>query len=152
MGWQITFGGTKRDLTPEELEDDPFVSRWEGGKVVDLDELSPDVYDGIAADESGTDSWWGVYRFPCASASRMFAITQAAAAFAGVDGPSKPANMRESELILELFEITPDIADKPVVDSLPLEPPETEAGSSSGLQDVSGGDPRKSDENDSLTS
>ena len=149
MGWKITFDGTKRDTSND---DDPFASRWEGGKTVDLDELSPDVYDSIAADEQGTDSWWGVYRFPCASGARMFAIACAAAEFARVPAPSKPANMRESGLMLELFEMTQDIAKRAQVNGLPLEPPKTEAGSSSGLQDVSGGDPRKSDENDSLTS
>ena len=145
MGWRITFDGTKRELSDDDMLD-PFVTRWDGGKVVDLDDLSPDLYDRIAADENGNDSWWGVYRFPCSSAGRMFTIAVAAAEHAGVPAPTKPANMREAEQLMTCFERTPAIEDKPVVDGFPQTPPELETGSSSGLLEDSGGSLPKSAE------
>ncbi len=147
MGWKITFDGSRRELSPEETID-PFVSRWEGGKTVDLDELSPDVYDGIAASETGgTDSWWGVYRFPCSSGERMYTIAVAAAAYAGIAAPAKPSNMREAGVLLTRFERTEDIEEKSMVDGFPQTPP-PENDSSSGPSDDTGGDLPKPDANE----
>lgn len=147
MGWQITFDGTERELSDEELLD-PFAQRWEGGKVVNLDDLSPDVFDKIAsAEEDSTDSWWGVYRFPCSVGSRMWEVAKAAAEHAGVEVPAKPANMREAQLLMRQFERTQDVAEKPMVDGFPPTPP-LETGSSSGLSEPSGGDLPKSEAND----
>lgn len=142
MGWQITFDGTRRELTPDELSD-PFATHWEGGKVVDLDDLSPDVFDTLAREESGDTSWWGVYRFPCGNGGRMYAVACAAAEHAEIGVPAKPANMRESKLLLSMFEQTEDIEDKPIVNGFPQTPPAAEIGSSSGPSDDSGGDPPK---------
>jgi hypothetical protein len=151
MGWKITFEGTERVLSAEEIID-PYVTRWEGGKVVDLDELSPDVFDKIAADENGNDSWWGVYRFPCASGARMWEVAKAAAHHGGVDAPTKPANMIEANALMAQFERTVDIQDRPVIDGFPQEPPETETGSSSGPSNDSGGSLPQPEENPSETS
>lgn len=152
MGWQVTFEGTKRsDLTDKEKVD-PYVSKWEGGKVVDLDELSPDFYDGVAAREDGNDSWWGVYRFPCSSGARMLTIARAAAEHGGAPIPDKPSNMREAHALMECFERTLDIEDRPTSDGFPPKPSETVTPSSSGLSDVSDGDLQTSDENPSATS
>lgn len=150
MGWQITFNGTKKDLAVEDFAD-PFTSRWEDGTVVDLDDLSPDVFDAIAQKETDA-SWWGIYRFPGASGSRLYAVMCAAAKHAGIDPPAKPSDMRESRALLEMIEQTKDIEDLPVQDGFPQKPSETETASLSGLSDDSDGDLPKLDENALATS
>jgi len=139
MGWQITFDGTRREVTAEEREHDEYVSSWEGGKVVDLDDLSPDVYDKIAENDPN-DTWWSIYKFPGATSARLYAVVCAAAEFAGVEPPSKPANMRESKLLLQLLELTQEIEDRPTMNGFPQTPSETATGSSSGPSDASDGD------------
>lgn len=147
MGWQITFDGTKRNLPPEdraaELAENPYASIWEGGKVVDFDDLSPDLFDRIAREEnSGDVNWWTIYRSPAGQSARFYKVLSAAADFAGVPVPPKPANMRESLLLLEQVERTED----------PTEASETEKDSSTGQSDVSDGSPPPSDENESSIS
>lgn len=140
MGWQFTFGGARRDLSDEEraaeLKQNEYASVWEGGKVVDLDDLSPDVFDQIAREEF--DSWWNIYRYPGGSGSRLYAIAKAAAEHAGVEVPSKPANMRESVALLELLERTEE--PHPIKGGFPTTPSEeTETASSDGSSDDSSG-------------
>lgn len=150
MGWKVTFGGTRRTLSADELED-PFASGWEGGTAVNLDELSPSVYDEIAAQEEGAN-WWQVYRSPCGSGGRMARVAAAAARHAGLEVPDAPKNMRESKALLAMFEPTEDIEDKPVLEGFPPKPPETANGSSSGLSDGSSGSLQTFEPNVSTTS
>lgn len=138
MGWQVTFDGTRRVVPDEEREQDPFASEWEGGKVVDLDDLPPEAFDAIAADDGST--WWTVYLSPGAVGSRLYKVICAAAEHAGVEKPEKPSNMRESRLLIDMIERTQAIEDRPFVDGFPPVPPETETGSSSGPSNDLGGD------------
>lgn len=109
MGWQVTFDGTRRPVDEyiAAVKDDPFATVWEGGKVVDLDDLSPDVFEKIAKQDDEAN-WWGVYRFPAGSSVRMIEVLRAAAEHAGVPAPAAPSNMRESRLLLDMIEQTRD--------------------------------------------
>lgn len=139
MGWKVTFGGTKRVPTDDDE------SMWEGGTVVNLDDLNPETFDTIASQETDAN-WWVVYRWPCSVAGRMWLVAEAAANHAGVDVPARPANMRDQKLLLAQFEQTVDIEDKPFVDGFPQTPVEPENGSPSGPSEDSAGDPPTSDE------
>lgn len=148
MGWQVTFNGTKRDLTVrvKELEKDPYASIWEGGKVVDFDDLSPDLFDVIAKAEPLSGNWWNVYRYPGATASRLHAVLTATAQHAGVEVPSKPLNMREANALVEMLEATEEPG--PREGGFPTTPSETETTSSTGPSNDSDGSPAPPDEND----
>src|SRR5450631_1462555 len=102
MGWRITFGGDALPLTEAHLTD-PYLSRWKEGTVVDLDDLSPDVYDTIAAEEGEGSSWWSVYRAPAATGGRLYKIVVAAAATTDVEPPAKPETMRDAKALLALI-------------------------------------------------
>jgi hypothetical protein len=150
MGWKFTFGGTRRILTDKErlaeLEKDPYASIWEGGKVVDLDDLSPDAFDEIAAEDPLSGGWWTVYRFPGGSGSRLYKVACKAAEFGGAEVPSKPTNMRESLALLELCEQTEEL--EPIEGGFPTVRSETETTSSSGLSEDSSGSPPQPEANE----
>ena len=107
MGWQITFNGERRGDEEYFADPDPEKSRWVGGKVVDLGDLSPEAFEKIAADEDDA-TWWLVFNFPGAKASRYYRVVCLAAQHAGVDAPPKPSTMNEAVVLLELIEKTPD--------------------------------------------
>lgn len=115
MGWKIKF-----------VADDPG-----NEKVVDLDDLSPDVFAAIAKEVDTPLTYWGVYRFPQQHPQILYRIVCAAAAHIGIDPPTEPQTMREEKLLDAMLEETPDIADQPVVDGFPPVPGEMESGSSS---------------------
>jgi hypothetical protein len=144
MGWQITFDGTKRDplVVAEDRKKDPFASVWEGGKVVDFDDLSPAFFDKIAEADK-TASWYGVYLSPMSDAARLQRVVRACAEYAGVEVPAPPTNMREAKLLLTMFEETED----PTGESSELM-----TGSSTGPSPDSVGSPLPLEENASATS
>lgn len=144
MGWQITFGGTRRTLTADDLKD-PYCSKWEGGKVVNLDTLTPDTYDAIAREDTEA-TWWGVYKFPTSGGERMYRVAGAAAKLAEVDAPIA-AGMKEAAEVMSWFEQTRDIEDQPVVEGFPQTPGGQESGSSSGLSESSDGSLQPQEEN-----
>jgi hypothetical protein len=123
MAWQIMF----------EKEDGEKV-------VVDLDDLSPDVFEQIAREEKDAGlSYWGVYSFPKSTPSILYAVLCAAAEHAGVSPPDRAASMRAINEQNDLFSEVPDIADQPSQDGFPQVPGETESGSSSGAPGDSDG-------------
>lgn len=150
MGWKVTLGGTRRELTAEQALD-PFETKWEGGTVVDFDDLSPETFDALA-NADGVMSWWGIYKFPREKASMVYAVVCAAAQHADVEPPPKPTNMREHSEIADMLERTPELEDQPMVGDFPRKPDATEIGSSSGAPGDSDGSPRNADENESVTS
>lgn len=136
MGWKIKF-----------VADDPG-----NEKVVDLDDLSPEVFDELAKDDPD-GNWWSVYAFPGAHFDRMYKVICAAAAHAGIEPPERATTMRDSERLVEMLERTPEIADQPVVDGFPQVPGEAESGSSSTSPGLpTDGLPTSPDDNPSTTS
>jgi hypothetical protein len=146
MGWKVTFGGTRRpeDEYLEALTDDPYASKWEGGTVVDLEDLPPDAFEKIAGAD-GIATWWGVFRFPAEKGPRMLAVIAAAAEHAGVDVPPTPKTMREQRELLELLELTEEPG--PRDGGFPTKP-STAPDSSTGQSDASDGSPQSLDENE----
>lgn len=144
MGWQITFEGTKRD--PKALQEarktDEWASAWEGGKVVDFDDLSPDFFAQVAKDDP-VASWYGVYLSPQSDSARMYKVVRACAEHAGVEIPAPPSTMREAKLMLAMFEPTEDPTE---------ESSESMTPSSTGLSPDSDGSPLPLEENASATS
>lgn len=153
MGWKVTFGGTLRpaDELAKLVETDEWASRWDGGTVVDLDDLPPATYDEIALVD-GTGNWWDVYMWPGATSTRLNLVLAAAAEVAGVPAPEVPANMRGVRALLLLLERTEDIAEQPMENGFPPKPDETERGSSSISSGDTDGSPPTSEPSPSVTS
>jgi hypothetical protein len=153
MGWKVTFDGTKRDVSPEdraaELEKDRYTSIWEGGTVVEVDVLSVETLDEIASQETPRSTWWTVSNFPLLVGLRMWRVACALAAHAGVNAPNKPANGPEAEQLLEQFEETVAIEERPMVDGNPPTPDIPETGSGSGVLGDSNGPQTSPDDNPS---
>lgn len=115
MAYQITF----------EKEDGEQV-------VVNLDDLSPDVFARIAREEKDAGlTYWGVYAFPKESPDICYKVICAAAEHAGVDPPERADTMRAMFEQNAMFSDAPDILKQPAQGGLPPVPSETEVGSSS---------------------
>lgn len=132
MSWRINFVD----------DDDP-----EKTVTVDLDDLSPAVFDKIAEDDpDGT--WWGVYMLPGAHFSRAYKVICAAAEFAGVKAPDQPTTMRAAQGMVDMLDRKADleeIENQPMVDGLPKVPESQETGSSSISSDDTTGLPTSSE-------
>lgn len=124
MGWKITF-----------VADDP-----DNEKAVDLDDLSPDVFDAIAAEE-GMANWWSVYTFPGESFDRMYRVICACADSAGIPHPERAQTMRGADALVSMLTRTTDIEETPMADGFPPVPDATEVSSSSGAPGDSTGPP-----------
>lgn len=155
MGWQIRFDGTLRDISDEdlaeELKKDPFASRWEGGIVVDVDDLSPDQLDAIAAAED--TSWYQIYASPATSSARLQRLIEACANHAGIELPGPPKTVGEFKDRYENWlEATRPIEEKPFENGFPPMPGDQETGSPSGSPGISDGRSTSPDDNPSTTS
>ncbi len=110
MGWQISFGGDK---------------------TVNLDDLAPEVFDKIAAEETEA-SWYGVYKSPGGMSARLYRVICAAAAHIEIDPPPPPVTMIDAEALVGMLEEAPDISEQPMVNDFPPTPAALESGSTSG--------------------
>lgn len=119
MAYQVTF----------EKEDGEQV-------VVNLDDLSPEVYDQIAKDSGSGLTYWGVYLNPRETPEILYRVLCAAAASVGIEPPDRAETMRDSLKLSALFSAAPDIEDEPMEGGFPKEPIETEIGSTSTSLDL----------------
>lgn len=146
MGFKILFGEIADDKDAQGV----VVGRSSATEV-DLDDLSPDVFEEIAAAEPFAN-FWSVYNFPAQSPERMYRVICAAAAHAGIDVPDRATTMRAANAQNEMFERVEDIKDQPMEGGFPPSPDATEASSSSGAPDDTDGPPTSSGDNPSVTS
>ncbi len=123
-----------------------------GDKTVDFDELSPEVFERIAAAEKGDANWWDAYMNPGGNPERMYRVVTELANHAGVDAPPKPTTMREANALAASITKQPDISDQPVVDGFPPEPATPANGSTSGAPEDSIGPGKKPDRSRSVSS
>ena len=146
MGWQITFDGTLRTITNGERnveleaaktagETPPSI--WEGGIVIDLDDLSAEEYDVAASKAARVVTWYDVWLNPCYITGPMYEVARVAALKAGVQSPVRKGP-RDAITLTGMFEQTAD----PTV-----ELSDSTTVSSTGLSDVSGGSPVLPEEN-----
>ena len=117
MGWKITFDGTWRTVTDgdrqAEIEaatvaNENPPSMWEGGKVVDLDDLSAEEYDVAAVVAPRTVTWYDIWKNPCYITGPMYEVIKAAARKAGVNPPGPPKGPRDAITLTNMFEETLD--------------------------------------------
>ncbi len=120
MGWRLTFA----------VEDEEV--------VVDLDELSPDVFDELAREEA-IGNWMSVHDFPGETFDRMYRVICAAAQHAGVEPPERAQTYKDAEILQAMFSRGSDIADEPMTDGFPPEPATSSEASSSGSPEDSTG-------------
>src|SRR5690242_11905196 len=101
------------------------------GPTVDIDDLTPEAFEEIAADEE--TSWWDVYQVPAKTSLRFQRIISACALHAGIDPPEPPTTMREFNMRIDKWlEATQPIDEKPMIDGFPPTPGEPDSGSLSG--------------------
>lgn len=126
MAWEITFDN-------------------EGEKVVvNLDDLSPSVFEEIAKPELAT--FWAVYSYPAQTPDRLHAVISAAARHAGIEPPPKAETMRAANELNDMIGEATPIEDQPIVDGLPQVPGATESGSTSGAPGDSTGTESSADD------
>lgn len=120
MGWTVSF------------------DTYDGEKVVNLDDLSPEVFEAIAKDEPG-ENFWGVYKSPGENPDRLYRVICAAASHAGIDPPGRPESMKAIQDQAAMFDTVLDIEEQPMQNGFPQEPGTPESGSSSGVPGDSDG-------------
>jgi hypothetical protein len=130
MAWKIKFGGDKE---------------------VNLDDLSPGLFDELAADSPG-DTWWTVYTFPAGNTERLWRVVDAAARHAGLDPVERPTTMKGALALVDMLERVDDIEDQPMQDGFPTTPEAPESGSTSGSPENTDGLPMSSGDSPSTTS
>ncbi len=109
-----------------------------GDTTVAFDDLSPDVFAQIAAEDSEAN-WWGVYKFPGGNPARLYRVIVACANHAGIEPPGEPANMRDAQALLDMLGEEPDVDEQPMVNDFPQTPATPESSSTSGVPGDSDG-------------
>lgn len=120
-------------------------------KVVSLDDLNPEAYDKIAADDPEA-TWWGIYTWPGGNSKRLYAVICAAADHVNVEHPPLPTSMVEARSLLDMLEQAEDIEEKPMIDGFPPMPDAPAPGFTSGAPGDSDGPQTSSTDNASETS
>jgi len=155
MSYRVTFGGTRRPLEEyaAATEKDPYATIWEGGKVVNFDDLDCSAFDQIAAanPEVGLTDL-GIYQRPNVNGAVRYAVIRAAAEFAGIDPPPPPRTMADQKRLANMIEATLPIEDEPMEDGFPKEQDEASSSSSSTAPENTTGLPTSPEDSESETS
>lgn len=117
MASKVMFGEVK--LKDGEDADGNKIQVRYSDQEVDLDDLTPEIFTAIAKDVDAGLTDTGIWRFPTESTEIAYRVVCAAAEHLGIDPPSRPTRMGESDAIKAMIGTTEDVADQPMMGGFP---------------------------------